>query len=116
MILIAAVLICASLAGCAQKSDADRIIGKWECSIESGAYPLFQRYVFEKDGTGTYQFKSVRTPVPGKFQYQFTEDGTLVFSAEYMYDVAAEYAFSEDYNGLTLTIDGKSYELQKAKN
>ena len=115
LILVIALLVCAFTAGCS-KSDADRIVGTWEYRVTNANATAYLSCVFHKDGTGSSKQIHASGIVPSNFQYRFDEVGNLVISAEYMYDVVAEYAFNEDYTVLTLTVNDKIYEFKKAEN
>ncbi len=114
LIFMIALLMCVFTAGCA-KSDADRITGTWDYRITDQNATVYLNYVFEKDGTGNCWSVHMKNSMQGDFEYLLGENRTLSFTYPNGIVIKGEYAFNEDYTALTLTMDGVSYKLQKAK-
>ena len=113
LILGIGLLICVFMAGCAD-SDAKRIIGTWEYRSPNEFAPLYQKYVFEKDGTGSFQEPGIVTP--REFQYKIEEDGTLALTWKSGFTEDGAFAFNQDYSVLSITFDGTTFDYEKAKS
>ncbi len=105
-------MLISCLVGCTD-SNAKRIVGTWEYRSDSQFSPLYQKYVFEKGGTGNYQKTGMIAP--REYNYTIDEDGKLSITRNDGFTEEGSYIFNEDYTVLTITFNSKTYDYRRAK-
>ena len=102
------------LIGC-EKSDAKRIIGTWEYRFTDTHAAYYQKYIFKKNGEGSFEQIHAPGPMQGAFTYKVDENGTLTLMYPEGWQLEEQYVFNDDGTVLTLTYNHKTYDLMKAK-